>query len=53
MTLFLLLIIVAIVLGLIGAVAGGLGFLLIIGILVFAADLLYGYRLLRGRRPVR
>jgi uncharacterized membrane protein YgdD (TMEM256/DUF423 family) len=53
MTLFLMLIIVAMVLGLIGAVAGGLGWLLVIGILVFAGDLLYGYRLLRGRRPVR
>ncbi|WP_328911736.1 MULTISPECIES: hypothetical protein [unclassified Streptomyces] len=53
MTLFLSLVIVAIVLGLVGAVASGLGYLLVLGIVVFAADLLYGYRLMRGRRPVR
>jgi hypothetical protein len=52
MTLFLLLIIVAIVLGLIGAVVGGLAYLLAIGIVVFVLDLLYGYWRLR-RRPVR
>ncbi|BBB02140.1 hypothetical protein RVR_9877 [Actinacidiphila reveromycinica] len=51
MTLFLLLIIVAIVLGLIGAVAGGLGFLLAIGIVVFVADLAWGVWRLRRRRP--
>ncbi|MCF3134149.1 hypothetical protein [Streptomyces olivochromogenes] len=39
MALFLCLIIVAIVLGLIGAVAQGLTYLLIIGIVVFVADL--------------
>ena len=50
MSLFLLLVIVAIVLGLIGAVAGSLGFLLVIGIVVFAADLVYGFLRLR-RRP--
>jgi hypothetical protein len=55
MSLFLLLIIVAIVLGLIGAVAGGLGFLLAIGIVLFVADLAWGlWRLRRTRpRPVR
>jgi hypothetical protein len=54
MTVFLLLIIVAIVLGLIGAVAGGLGWLLAIGVIVFVADLVYGfYRLRRRPRLVR
>jgi hypothetical protein len=52
--LFLLLIIVAIVLGLIGAVAGSFGFLLVIGAVVFAADLAYGFwRLRRKPRLVR
>lgn len=49
MTLFLLLIIVAIVLGLIGAVVGGLGFLLAIGVVVFVADLGFGLWRLRHR----
>jgi hypothetical protein len=54
MSLFLLLIIVAIVLGLIGAVASGLGWLLAIGCVVFVADLAYGVWRLRHRpRPVR
>ncbi|MFG2330988.1 hypothetical protein ACGFMM_15310 [Streptomyces sp. NPDC048604] len=51
MTLFLALIIVAIVLGLIGAVADGLLFLLFIGIAVFVADLVY--MALRTRHSVR
>ncbi|MCY0939366.1 hypothetical protein [Streptomyces sp. H34-S4] len=42
MRLFLLLIIVAIILGIIGATTKGLFYLLIIGILVLAADLVYG-----------
>ncbi|MEU9371347.1 hypothetical protein AB0D71_43315 [Streptomyces avermitilis] len=52
MTLFLLLVIAAIVLGLIGAVAEGLFYLLIIGIVVFLAALIYlGMHLRRsGRR---
>ncbi|MDX6355831.1 MAG: hypothetical protein QOF98_2734 [Streptomyces sp.] len=49
MTVFLLLIIVAIVLGLIGAVAGGLGWLLAIGVIVFVADLGYGFYKLRHK----
>jgi hypothetical protein len=49
MSLFLFLIIAAVVLGLIGAVAGGLGFLLAIGIALFAADLGYGYWRVRHR----
>jgi hypothetical protein len=58
MNVFLSLIIVAIVLGLIGAVAGGLVWLLAVGCLVFLADLVYGWLLMRGRiragrRPVR
>ncbi|UIX35705.1 hypothetical protein [Streptomyces sp. GQFP] len=56
MALFLLLVLVAVVLGIIGAVAEGLGFLLVIGIVVFAADLVFfGARVSRRarRRPVR
>lgn len=56
MALFLLLVLVAVVLGIIGAVAEGLGFLLVIGIVVFAADLIFfGARVSRRarRRPVR
>jgi hypothetical protein len=49
MSVFLFLIIVAIVLGLIGAVAAGLVWLLAIGCVVLAADLVYGWLLLRGR----
>ncbi|MCY0947207.1 hypothetical protein [Streptomyces antarcticus] len=41
MTLFLILVIVAIVLGIIGAVAEGLFYLLVIGIVVFVAALVY------------
>ncbi|MBC2865517.1 hypothetical protein H1R13_11035 [Streptomyces mexicanus] len=51
MALFLLLIIVAIVLGIIGAVVHGLFYLLIAGIVVLVLDLvLGGVRLRRGRR---
>ncbi|WP_370413644.1 hypothetical protein [Streptomyces fradiae] len=56
MSLFLALIIVAIVLGIIGAVVDGLLFLLIIGIVLFVADLVYAaWRMRRSfhRRPVR
>lgn len=55
MVVFLLLIIAAIILGIIGAVAKGLLYLLIIGIIVFMADLVFvGTRLRRGRRgPAR
>jgi hypothetical protein len=53
--LFLLLIIVAIVLGIVGTVAKGLLYLLIIGIGVFLVALLLGALRLRrgGRRPAR
>ncbi|WP_406321741.1 hypothetical protein [Streptomyces sp. NBC_01637] len=51
MALFLFLILVAIVLGIIGTVAEGLTYLLIIGIVVFVADLvLLGMRWSRRRR---
>ncbi|MGW6862199.1 hypothetical protein [Streptomyces xanthophaeus] len=51
MTLFLLLVIVAIVLGIIGAVTEGLFYLLIIGIAVFAAALIgLGHLRRSGRR---
>ncbi|MEY9964725.1 hypothetical protein ABIA33_002767 [Streptacidiphilus sp. MAP12-16] len=56
MALVLFLVIIAIVLGIIGAVANGLGYLLVIGVLLFAADLVYvGVRWSRRawRRPVR
>jgi energy-coupling factor transporter transmembrane protein EcfT len=53
MALFLLLIIVAIALGIFGVVAKGLFYLLIIGVVVLIADLIFaGVRLRRsGRRP--
>jgi hypothetical protein len=56
MALFLLLVLVAVVLGIIGVAAHGLGYLLAIGIVIFAADLIFfGARLTRRvrRRPVR
>jgi hypothetical protein len=56
LALFLFLVLVAVALGVIGVVASGLTFLLIIGIVVFVADvLLLGIRLggRRGRRPAR
>lgn len=55
MVLFLLLIIVAIALGIVGAVANGLLYLLIIGILLLVADLIYAGTRLRtaSRRPNR
>jgi hypothetical protein len=54
MRLFLLLIIVAMLLGIIGATADGLFYLLIIGVLVLAADLGYGaMRFRRGGRRHR
>jgi hypothetical protein len=46
---FLFLIIVAMVLGLIGAVAEGLAWVLALGCAVFVADLAYGWLLMRGR----
>jgi hypothetical protein len=54
--LFLLLVIVAIVLGIVGVVAKGLLYLLIIGIVVFLGALLLGalrIRRLPGKRPAR
>ncbi|GAB1325788.1 MULTISPECIES: hypothetical protein [Streptomyces] len=56
LALFLFLVLVAVVLGVIGVAASGLMYLLIIGIVVFVADvLLLGLRLggRRGRRPAR
>ncbi|WP_369383139.1 hypothetical protein [Streptomyces sp. cg36] len=56
MAIFLFLILTAIVLGLIGAVADGLGYLLVIGVVVLVADVaFFGTRLSRRshRRPVR
>ncbi|OMI38662.1 hypothetical protein [Streptomyces sparsogenes] len=55
MTLFLLLLLVAIGLGITGLVVGGLFYLFVIGVVVFLADLVFlGTRLRQGgRRPVR
>ncbi|MFF2203434.1 hypothetical protein [Streptomyces sp. NPDC058145] len=54
MSLFLLLILVALVLGIIGFAAHGLFYLLIIGAAVLLADLVYGaVRLRRGGRRHR
>jgi hypothetical protein len=56
MALFLLLIIIAIALGIVGVVVKGLFYLLIIGIVLFLASLiLSGLRMgrHRGRRPAR
>ncbi|WP_433887937.1 hypothetical protein [Streptomyces sp. CA-111067] len=52
MAVFLFVVIVAMVLGLIGAVADGLGYLLALGVLLLVVDLGYGFRRMR-RRPVR
>lgn len=54
MALFLLLIIAAIGLGIAGAVVKGLFYLLIIGIVVFLLDLVFGgVRIGRRRKPAR
>jgi hypothetical protein len=56
MAFFLLVILVAVVLGIIGAAADGLAYLLVIGVVIFVADLLFfGTRLSRRarRRPLR
>ncbi|CAM5626888.1 hypothetical protein STANM337S_06007 [Streptomyces tanashiensis] len=55
MTLFLAVLVVAMVLGIIGATAEGLLYLLIIGIVLLAADVVYvGLRLRHSsRRPLR
>lgn len=56
MVTFLLLVLVAVALGIIGAVAHGLGYLLVIGVVIFVADVAFvvvrGSRRMR-RRPVR
>ncbi|KAK1180950.1 hypothetical protein B7755_024070 [Streptomyces sp. NBS 14/10] len=55
MALFLLLLLVAVALGITGAVVNGLLYLLIIGAVVFLADMVFLGTQLRhsGRRPVR
>ncbi|WP_367326431.1 hypothetical protein [Streptomyces sp. HUAS ZL42] len=56
LSLFLVLLLVAVALGIIGAAADGLGYLLAIGIVLFVADVTFfalrGFRRAR-RRPVR
>ncbi|MET7981903.1 hypothetical protein [Streptomyces sp. NPDC005281] len=54
MSLFLFLILVAVVLGIVGFAAHGLFYLLVIGVVVLLADLVYaGVRLRRGGRRQR
>jgi hypothetical protein len=54
MVFFLLLILAAVALGIIGAVIKGLLYLLIIGVVVFlCAFIVLGVSMRRGRRPVR
>ena len=54
MTAFLLVVIVAIVLGLLGAVVHGLFYLLVIGVLLFLADIAFAaVRSSRRSRPLR
>ena len=54
MIFFLLLIIAAIALGIVGFVVKGLLYLLIIGVIIFLADLIFfGTRLRGRRRPAR
>ncbi len=54
MILFLLLIIAAVALGIIGAVIKGLLYLLIIGIIVFLVSFIFlGTRMRKRRRPAR
>jgi hypothetical protein len=53
MAVFLLIIIAAIGLGIAGVVAKGLLYLLIIGIVIFLADLIFLGARLRRRRPAR
>ena len=54
MVLFLLLVLAAVALGIVGAVVKGLLYLLIIGVAVFlCAFIVLGVRMRRGRRPVR
>jgi hypothetical protein len=53
LALFLLLVIVAIVLGLVGVVVNGLLYLLFIGIAVFLAALIFAALRMRRRRPGR
>ncbi|MEV0910016.1 hypothetical protein [Streptomyces hokutonensis] len=55
MVLFLLLILAAVILGIIGAAAEGLGYLLAIGIVVLVADVAFAAVRLsrRSRRPLR
>ncbi|MEU5341597.1 MULTISPECIES: hypothetical protein [unclassified Streptomyces] len=56
MVLFLLLVLAAVVLGIIGVAADGLGYLLVIGIMLLAADVIvaaFRWSQRAKRRPVR
>lgn len=53
MALFLLIVLIAVVLGIIGAAVKGLLYLLVIGVVVFLVGMLFGgWRLRGGRRHV-
>jgi len=52
MALFLLIVLIAVVLGIIGAVVKGMFWLLVIGIVVFLLNLVLAGARLRGRRGV-
>ncbi|HET6965670.1 MAG TPA: hypothetical protein VFH58_12915 [Acidimicrobiales bacterium] len=55
MAIFLLVVLIAMTLGIIGAVAKGLVVLLVVGIVVFVADLAFAWVLLhrRSQKPAR
>ena len=54
MSLFLFLVLVAVILGIIGVAAHGLFYLLIIGVILLVADLVFlGVRSTRRKRPLR
>ncbi|MEU1627657.1 hypothetical protein ABZ746_20460 [Streptomyces sp. NPDC020096] len=50
MALFLLVVVLAIVLGIMGVIIKGLFYVLVIGVIIFLADLVYLSMRLRGRR---
>lgn len=54
MVFFLLLVLAAVALGIVGVVVKGLFYLLVIGVVVFLGSfVVLGVRMRRGRRPVR
>lgn len=53
MTIFLLIVLIAVVLGIVGVVVKGLFWLLIVGIIVFLLDIFFAGSRFRGRRVHR